>query len=139
MDERQLRVSDPEREAAAADLGEHYALGRISTEEHAERLERIWSARTRGDLAAVFADLPSLRATAPTGPAGPSGATRWRGGPRRPAFLLLGILGLVVLSAITHLPFILLGVAALVLFTVTRRRRGGCGPVHLDQWRRPAL
>jgi hypothetical protein len=133
MDERQLRVSDPEREAAAADLGEHYALGRISTEEHAERLERIWSARTRGDLASVFADLPSLR------PSAAVAMTSRRTRRPRPAFLLLGIAGLVVLSALTHLPFILVGVAALVMLTITRRRRASCGPLRLDQWRRPAL
>ncbi|MBZ5738104.1 DUF1707 SHOCT-like domain-containing protein [Nocardioides mangrovi] len=134
MDESQLRISDSEREAAAADLGEHYTLGRITTEEHAERLDRIWSARTRGDLASVFADLPALRPAI----AGP-GPVRRRGGRPRPAFLVLGIVALVALSAATHVPFVLLGVAALVVFTVARRRRAACGPLRLDQWRRPAL
>ena len=32
------------------DLAEHYADGRLDTEEHDERLDAIWSARTRADL-----------------------------------------------------------------------------------------
>jgi ferric-dicitrate binding protein FerR (iron transport regulator) len=57
MNER-LRISDAEREAAAHELGEHFALGRITAEEHAERLEQVWAARTSADLAPAFRDLP---------------------------------------------------------------------------------
>ena len=48
MSGEQLRLSDAERDQAAAALGEHYAQGRLTQEEHAERLDRIWAARTRG-------------------------------------------------------------------------------------------
>ena len=58
MSDQELRISDAEREQAAADLGEHYAQGRITTEEHRERLDQIWAARTRRELGPVFADLP---------------------------------------------------------------------------------
>ena len=58
MNEQDLRISDAEREQAAADLGEHYAQGRITTEEHRERLDQIWAARTRRELGPIFADLP---------------------------------------------------------------------------------
>jgi Domain of unknown function (DUF1707) len=53
-----LRIGDAERTAAADDLGEHYAQGRLSTEEHHERLDRIWAARTRSELTPIFSDLP---------------------------------------------------------------------------------
>ena len=51
-------MSDAEREQAAAALGEHYAQGRLTTEEHSERLDRIWAAKTRAELAPIFRDLP---------------------------------------------------------------------------------
>ena len=42
-----LRMSDAEREQAAGELGEHYVQGRLTAEEHSERLDQIWAARTR--------------------------------------------------------------------------------------------
>jgi len=54
-----MRVSDAEREAAAAELREHFASGRLNQEELDERLSAALTARTRGDLNALFADLPS--------------------------------------------------------------------------------
>ncbi len=53
-----LRMSDAEREQAAAALGEHYAQGRLTTEEHSERLDRIWAAKTRAEVTPIFRDLP---------------------------------------------------------------------------------
>jgi len=55
-----MRVSDAEREAAAAELREHFASGRLSQEELEMRLSAVFAARTRGDLNAIFADLPSV-------------------------------------------------------------------------------
>jgi DUF1707 SHOCT-like domain len=77
-----MRVSDAEREAAAAELREHFASGRLDQEELEIRLSAVFAARTRGELNAIFADLPSAGrawagAGAPGGgPAfgGPSGA-----------------------------------------------------------------
>ena len=54
-----LRISDADREQAAADLSEHYAEGRLTHDEHAERLDAVWTARTHADLAPIFEDLPS--------------------------------------------------------------------------------
>lgn len=53
-----LRIGDAERDAAAADLGEHYAAGRLTLDELNERLETVFAARTYGQLARVMADLP---------------------------------------------------------------------------------
>src|SRR5207244_162233 len=41
-----LRVSDQERERAAAEIREHFAAGRLDADELAERLERAYAART---------------------------------------------------------------------------------------------
>ena len=52
------RISDADRERAMADLAGHYADGRLDHEEYDERLDAIWTARTRGDLAILFSDMP---------------------------------------------------------------------------------
>ena len=62
---RELRIGDADRTAAAEELAEHYAQGRISPEEHSDRLDRIWAAKTRADLAPVFTDLPGSAYRAP--------------------------------------------------------------------------
>lgn len=80
-----MRVSDAEREAAAAELREHFASGRLDQEELDERLSMVFAARTRGDLNAIFTDLPSAGharagAGAPGGgpfDAGPAGRQSW--------------------------------------------------------------
>jgi hypothetical protein len=79
-----MRVSDAEREAAAAELREHFASGRLDQEELNERLSAVFAARTRGDLNALFADLPSAGpawagAGAPGG--GPAFGGPFGGGP----------------------------------------------------------
>jgi Domain of unknown function (DUF1707) len=54
-----MRVGDAEREAAAAELREHFASGRLTQDELNQRLDQTFAAKTRGDLDAVFTDLPS--------------------------------------------------------------------------------
>jgi hypothetical protein len=76
-----MRVSDGEREATAAELREHYATGRLTTEELNERLDRVFAAKTRGELTALMHDLPSIRpGTTPPGSTGqPSAGAGWSG------------------------------------------------------------
>ena len=62
-----LRVGDAERDAAAADLGEHYVAGRLTLDELHERLSDVFSAKTYGQLTRIMSDLPRLRR--PTTPA----------------------------------------------------------------------
>lgn len=79
-----MRVSDAEREAAAAEVREHFASGRLDQEELDERLSAVFAARTRGDLNALFADLPSSgRAWAGAGAAsgGPASGGPFGSGP----------------------------------------------------------
>ncbi len=54
-----MRVGDAEREAAAAEVREHFASGRLTQDELNQRLDQTFAAKTRGDLNAVFTDLPS--------------------------------------------------------------------------------
>ncbi len=62
-----LRIGDAERDAAAADLGEHYAAGRLTLDELHERLSAVFSAKTYGQLVKVMSDLPGLRRPVPPG------------------------------------------------------------------------
>ena len=96
-----LRISDADREQAASDLSEHYAEGRLTHDEHAERLDAVWTARTHADLAPIFEDLPAQGAApARSSMAWPRGHRRWHGVP------FLAVLAvLIVLTAVTHLPF----------------------------------
>jgi hypothetical protein len=57
-DPRPIRIGTAEREAAARALGEHYAQGRLDQEEFEERTTAAYAARTSGDLAPLFEDLP---------------------------------------------------------------------------------
>jgi hypothetical protein len=59
MDRSAQRVSDAEREAAAAALKEDLLAGRLTTEEFSQRVERAYAARIGSDLEAVRRDLPA--------------------------------------------------------------------------------
>jgi hypothetical protein len=72
-----MRVGDAEREAAAAEVREHFASGRLTQDELNQRLDQTFAAKTRGDLDAVFTDLPSANwrdAAAGSTTSTPSGA-----------------------------------------------------------------
>jgi hypothetical protein len=117
-----LRIGDAEREQAARGLGEHFALGRITADEHAERLEQIWSARTAADLAPAFRDLPRPRVQQPARPPSPASTSVRRRTwelPRVP-FLFKLLLAIVVLWWGFHHPLFLL-VIAVVWFLLVRR------------------
>ncbi|GAA3991832.1 DUF1707 domain-containing protein [Allokutzneria multivorans] len=58
LDPSLLRVGDTEREAAVQALGKHFTAGRLDVDEYGERTAKVTTARTQGELLAVFADLP---------------------------------------------------------------------------------
>lgn len=64
-DARPMRVGDAERDDAARELGEHYAVGRLTADEFDDRLGRVYAARTDAALALVFGDLPGPVAASP--------------------------------------------------------------------------
>jgi hypothetical protein len=96
-----LRVGDADRQAAVAELQQHYVEGRLSSEELSERVSHALSARTFADLSSLLADLPGLT---PHGqdqlPPGPQRQPdQWRTSWLSPSIMLL----LVVLSVIAVL------------------------------------
>lgn len=56
-----IRASDAEREEAIDRLRAHAAEGRLDVEELEERIAAAYAARTRDELAPLFADLPEER------------------------------------------------------------------------------
>ena len=54
----QIRPSEHARNRAAAALREHYAAGRLDDVELERRVELAYNAKTRGELKALFRDLP---------------------------------------------------------------------------------
>ena len=122
-----LRLGDAEREQASALLREHYAEGRLDTDEYSERLDAVWAARTRADLRPVFADLPGSPSVHGGGFSAPESRrpAPAYAGPRRPAVLRWVVPVLVVVlvvTVVTHLPFVLLGL--LVCWALFHRRGG---------------
>jgi hypothetical protein len=136
--DQHIRVSDAERNSVAELLGQHYADGRLDQAEFDERISRTMGAKTRGDLAGLFDDLPE-GGPAGAGPAGPGGPNdpavpyrgRRRGGIVRPLLLLLivFICANFAWHAFTSLFFIqplvwaFVIVAAIVLVNRSSRRR----------------
>ncbi|WP_405388839.1 DUF1707 domain-containing protein [Streptomyces sp. NBC_01102] len=106
-----IRASDADRDRIADILREAMAEGRLTAEEHAERVDLVYRAKTVGELEPLVRDLPAAGpvgrpAQAPYGygPEGPTGPAenlvavfssstrrgRWRVGGRTNAFSLFG-------------------------------------------------
>ncbi|WP_370414679.1 DUF1707 domain-containing protein [Streptomyces fradiae] len=67
-----LRASDADRDRIADILRDALAEGRLDAEEHSERIDAVYRAKTVGELEPIVRDLPAAR----TGQA-PSSATLW--------------------------------------------------------------
>jgi hypothetical protein len=59
-DDAPMRASNAEREQAADALRDHYAAGRLTSEEFDERLDAAYKSSTVQELAQLRADLPEL-------------------------------------------------------------------------------
>ncbi|MGW1406295.1 DUF1707 SHOCT-like domain-containing protein [Streptomyces sp. NPDC002403] len=110
MEPAGIRASDADRDRIADILREAMAEGRLTADEHAERVDAVYRAKTVGELEPLVRDLPASAGTArpaapgvhgqesPTGPAENlvaifSSSTRkgrWRVGSRTNAFALFG-------------------------------------------------
>ena len=60
-----MRASDADRDRVADLLREALAEGRLSPEEHGERIDQVYAAKTYADLAPIIADLPTGDAPSP--------------------------------------------------------------------------
>jgi hypothetical protein len=67
-----LRASDADRDSAASVINNAMAEGRLTAEEHSDRLDAIYSAKMQADIVPLLDDLPG-RATAPVPSAAPGG------------------------------------------------------------------
>jgi Domain of unknown function (DUF1707)/Cell wall-active antibiotics response 4TMS YvqF len=67
-----MRASDADRDRVADQLREAMAEGRLTAEEHAERLDAVYQAKTYAELAPIVHDLPATGGVRPPGGA-PSG------------------------------------------------------------------
>jgi hypothetical protein len=91
-----LRASDAERERHAELLREHAAQGRLTVDELEERLDRVYAARTHGELAPVVADLPAPRNPQPPS-RGSDPVTWWR--PGLAPFVLVNLMLIAIWAA----------------------------------------
>lgn len=66
-----MRASDADRDRVAEALREAYAEGRLDVEEHSERIDLAYKAKTLGELSPLLSDLPQRHAAAIAGPAIP--------------------------------------------------------------------
>lgn len=89
--EADIRASDADRDRVADILRDALAEGRLTTEEHSERLDGVYAAKTVGELEPYVRDLPAGRAA--SAPAPSPGAHQWvpDGSGENPN--LIGILG----------------------------------------------
>ncbi|HTZ26813.1 MAG TPA: DUF1707 domain-containing protein [Streptosporangiaceae bacterium] len=77
-----LRASDADRDRAASVLNEALAEGRLTADEHSERLDSIYAAKTQADLVPLLEDLPAPAASSsPVPAAGNAPARAYHGGP----------------------------------------------------------
>jgi hypothetical protein len=63
-----LRISDADRDRAASILSQALAEGRLTPDEHSQRLDGIYAAKTQADIVPFVSDLPAAAAV-PTAPA----------------------------------------------------------------------
>jgi hypothetical protein len=132
-----LRVSDADRDRALAELSEHFQAGRLTADEHEERMSLALKARTAGDLAELFTDLPRKPsamagpAPRPAGPALPPASSP----PAR--FSHLPVIPVVILAAVVlgglfsgH-PFVI-GIGPIIIVLLIVRGLLGGGHRHRD-------
>ncbi|WP_228389345.1 DUF1707 SHOCT-like domain-containing protein [Cumulibacter manganitolerans] len=122
-----IRVGDREREEMSERLAKAHSLGQLTLDEFDERVVRAHAARTRGELAAIAADLPRERGErSGRRGAGAPGFGRpdfgndfprpdFRGGFRRPPAVLRIALMLLVAWIALHVVFGALHLAGMVI------------------------
>ncbi|MFG2223780.1 DUF1707 domain-containing protein [Streptomyces sp. NPDC048644] len=73
----EIRASDADRDRIAEILREALAEGRLDPEEHSERIDAVYRAKTMGELEPVVRDLPAVGQPSPP----PSGSGAYAGTP----------------------------------------------------------
>jgi len=94
-----LRVSDADRDRALAELSGHFQAGRLTLEEFDERSGQALNARTAGQLAGLFTDLPAGQAQAPASSA-VAAPEAWQRSPAARAWVAAATLSAVLIVVI---------------------------------------
>ncbi|HVK20104.1 MAG TPA: DUF1707 domain-containing protein [Actinokineospora sp.] len=117
-----IRVGTAEREAAIAELGEHFSAGRLEIAEYEQRCGVAATARTQAELRLLFDDLPTHAALAPA----QAGPLIRNDNPRdtKKMFIVFGLVALgavVLVTAITSTWFLLAPILAIgvILFMMS--------------------
>ena len=129
-----MRVSDAERSEVADQLSRHYSDGRLDQAEFDDRLHRAMNAKTQGDFAGLFDDLPDLPGGEPGTDAPRADAPRYqpvrvprrrRGAPLdRVLFFVFVVVAAIVLGhALVH-SFLVWVLVALIALLVLRNGVG---------------
>lgn len=133
-----VRIADSDRERAMADLAVHYTDGRLDHEEYDERLDAVWTARTRADLAVLFADLPRQPVAYPPPVKAAAPRSRRRGRvPLLPVLALLIALSIIAGAPLWLLIFPLMFVRSRHAHTHAPTHGFAGGPGHGHGYRRP--
>jgi hypothetical protein len=85
-----LRASDTDRDTAATVINNALAEGRLTAEEHSDRLDAIYSAKTHADLVPLLEDLPATGQAAAPAAARVAGRTAQSGRAARIVAILGG-------------------------------------------------
>jgi hypothetical protein len=97
-----IRISDADREQVTSRLREHFAEGRLTSDELDDRITATLSAKTFGDLRGILADLPEPGPLgpqpAPVPPAWSARPVYYRRGPRILPMALLIFFAVLLLS-----------------------------------------
>jgi DUF1707 SHOCT-like domain len=98
VDDR-IRISDADRDRVTARLRDHFAEGRLTSDELDERVTAALNAKTFGELRRVMADLPEPAPTSPGAQRPPRTPPPWafRRRPRILPLVLLAVLAVVLI------------------------------------------
>jgi len=115
-------ASDADRDAVGRVLNEAFAEGRLTTQEHAERVREAYAARTWQELAALTADLP-----------GPAGSPGLAGTARQPVAGLPGLHWCLLCALLVLCP------PAAIAWLLAAGHRSGAGRRHAATADQPVL
>ena len=120
-----LRASDAERADIADRLSKHYGDGRLDQAEFNERMERAMSAKTVGDFAGLFSDLPEVTEPSEKQPVPATRSTRRSPMSRLVLLILIIVAAAFIGHALIHsfFPWLLIGVAVFLWLRYSPRRQ----------------
>jgi uncharacterized membrane protein len=119
VDDR-IRISDADRDRATAQLRDHFAEGRLTTDELDERVTAALNAKTFGELRRVMADLPGPALTPPRAQPPPRAAPGPRAGVAAPPWALRRRPRILPLVALALLAALLIPGHGWLLFAVIK-------------------